>query len=62
MLKTYKCMVNLYVLFTQRAKETRDEGDDEVQAEVNFLWLLFYKSQGHKFISAFALSSDTLYK
>ena len=43
MLKTYKCMVNLYVLFTQRAKETRDEGDDEVQAEVNFLWLLFYK-------------------
>jgi len=43
MLKTYKCMVNLYVLFTQRAKEMRDEGDDEVQAEVNFLWLLFYK-------------------
>ena len=36
-------MVNLYVLFTQRAKEMRDEGDDEVQAEVNFLWLLFYK-------------------
>jgi len=30
-------MANLYVLFTQRAKEMRDEGDDEVQAEVNFL-------------------------